>query len=287
MQDQTIFKTLDQLEQGTPSNKTITLKSVFKQGKTTVQPVADGTGWYKGVERLSEDQKKGRTHWAESTSKYIIKNGTSFNLNDEAQRITWDWVKHSPCICESWEEVQMTPGAEFWVHHEGEEAQKSVSRKEQKYKALKLVMEDNSANYPLRTKLLGVNMENEAAMVLKEYLLDAAETTPEKVINIYESHDLSFRLLFLKAIDNNIITKDQRTGIYTYGNTVLGMTESSAIAWMQDKSNKNLVDMLEKEANPEYFVKEVKAEAHVPMEKEDRIPTGGTKVSTGRKTKKD
>ena len=277
MSDQTIFKTLDQLEQGTPSSKVIKLKSVYKQGKTTVQPVRDGTGWYKGVERLSEDDKKSRTHWAEPTSKYVIKDGVIFDLNDEAQRMTWAWVKYSPCICETYEEVQFTPGAEFWVHHEGEEAQKSVVRKEIKYKALKLVMDDNAANYPLRTKLLGVNMDNESAVVLKEYLLGAAENTPEKITAIYESHDLSFRLLFLKALDRNLIHKDPGSGIYTYGNTVLGMTEASAIAWMQDKQNKALVDMLEKESNPDYFVKEeLEHKPPTPMEKEPRVSTGRT-----------
>lgn len=254
--DKSMFKTLEQLEEGTPSHQVIRLKSVYKQGKTTVQPVKDGTGWYKGVERLSEDQKKSRTHWAEPTSKYVLKDGTTFDLSDEAMRITWAWVKHSPCIALTYEEVQFTPGTEFFIHVDGEEAQKSVTRKETKYKAARLIMEDNAANYPLRAKLLGVNMDNEVAIVLKEYLLDQADTVPEKVISIYESHDLSYRLLLLKAMDKDIIKRDAQSGIYTYGNTVLGMTEDTAVAWMQDKNNRSLVELMEKEANPEYFVKE-------------------------------
>lgn len=282
--DQTIFKTLEQLEEGTPANKIIRLKSVFKQGKTTVQPVRDGTGWYKGVERLSEDQKKGKIHIVEPTSKYIIKDGTTFDLNNEAMRVTWNWVKYSSCIAETYEQVQMTPGAEFYIHIEGEEAEKSVQRKERKYKASKLVMEDNAANYPLRIKLLGVNMDTEAGIILKEFLLDEVEKQPERIIAIYESHDLSFRLLLLKALDKDIIKKDPAAGIYTYGNTVLGMTEASAIGWMQDKKNANLVDLLEKETSPEYFVKELpKSKPHSPMGKDAIDKT----VSRARGTKKD
>lgn len=254
--DQTVFKTLEQMEKGTPANKIIKLKSVFKQGKTTVQPVKDGTGWYRGVERLSEDQKKSRTHWAEPTSKYVIKDGTTFDLNDEAMRITWEWVKHSACIADTYEEVQFTPGTEFYIFIEGEEAQKSVSRKEKKYKASKLVMEDNAANYPLRCKLLGVSMDGEPSIVLKEYLLEEADKETDKVIAIYESHDLSYRLLLLKAIDKGIVSKDLQSGIHTYGNTVMGMTQDACLAWMQDTQNKHLVELLEKETNPEYFVKE-------------------------------
>ena len=79
--DSTIFKSLEQLEQGTPTDKVIRLKSVYKIGKTTMQPVADGHGWYKGIPRLSEDDKKALKYWAEPTSKFTIKDGTTFDLN--------------------------------------------------------------------------------------------------------------------------------------------------------------------------------------------------------------
>ena len=73
----------------------------FKTGKTTVQPVKDGMGWYLGVPRLSEEDKRKLTHWAEPESKFVLKDGVTFDLTDNAQKITWDWVKHSPCIAEN------------------------------------------------------------------------------------------------------------------------------------------------------------------------------------------
>jgi hypothetical protein len=249
------FKSLEQLENGTPSDKIIVIKSVFKTGKTTVQPVKDGTGWYLGVARLSEEDKRKLTHWAEPDSKFVLRDGVTFNLNDEAQRITWEWVKHSSCIAPSEEACQHTPGAEFYVYLENEAAAKSISRRELKFDAIKAVLDDNSVNYPMRAELLGVNMDYAAPSVIKDFLLDQAETVPEKVLAIYNGADVSLRLLLLKAKKKGVIFVND-AGFYQYGNVIMGMSEKSVIDWLQDKAHKHLVEMIEKETHPEYFVKE-------------------------------
>lgn len=244
----------EQLENGTPTDKVIHIKSVYKTGKTTVQPVPDGMGWYMGIERLSQEQKNQRQHWAEPNSKFVLKEGTTFDLNIEAQRIAWEWIKHQPCLALSEEDCQFTPGAEFYVFIEGKEAEKNVSRRERKYKAIKYIMDDNSVNYPAQVELLGINMDGESPMVIKDFLLEKAENDPQAILDIYESHDISLRLLLIKAKKKGVITIDQG-GIYRYGNTTLGMTETSCINWMQDRGNKHLVEMLERDVNPEYFAK--------------------------------
>lgn len=262
--EKALNKTLEQLENGTPTDRIIVIKSVFKTGKTTVQPVPDGTGWYLGVERLSEDQKRGRTHIAEPTSKFLIKDGVTFNLNDEAQKITWEWVKHSPCIALSEDQCQHTPSAEFYVYLENEVAAQSISRRELKYKAIQCIMNDNSVNYPLRAELLGVNMDYAKPIVIKEFLLDQAETVPEKVLAIYEGADVSVRLLLLSARKKGVVIVDD-AGFHRYGNVVLGMSEKAAVDWLQDKSHKHIISQIEKDTNPEYFPAEQTTQEAAPL----------------------
>lgn len=253
--ERTINNNLEQLENGTPSDKIIVIKSVFKTGKTTVQPVADGTGWYLGVARLSEEDKRKLTHWADPTSKFVVKDGVTFNLNDEAQRITWEWVKHSPCIAKNLEDCQHTPGAEFYVYLENEEASKSTSRRELKYRAIQCILNDNSVNYPMRSELLGINMDYATPIVIKDFLLDQAEQKPEKILQIYEGGDVSIRLLLIKARKKGTIKVDD-SGFYRYGNVVLGMSEKASVDWLQDRAHKHIIEMIEKETSPEYFIKE-------------------------------
>lgn len=251
--EKAMFNNIDQLENGTALDKIIKLKSVYKTGKTIVQPVKDAlTGWFKGIQRLSEDEKRKLTYWAEPTSKFTIKDGTTFDLNNEAEKATWDWVKHCSCIADSEEDCQFTPGAEFYIFLENKEAETSVSRRERRFKAQKFIMEDNASLYPVRASLLGVEMDGESPIVIKDFLLAQAEQNPNKVLAIYEGHDISLRLLLLKAQKLNVITSDQ-SGLFRYGNVVLGMTEVSCIAWMQDAGNKHLVELLEREVNPDYF----------------------------------
>lgn len=248
-----VFKNIEQLENGTVTDKVIRLKSVYKTGKTTVQPCKDAmTGWYKGIPRLSDEEKRKLVYWADPTSKFTIQDGTTFDLNDPAQKTIWEWVKHCPCIAPTEEDCQFTNGAEFYIYLENREAEVSVGRKERRYKANKYIMEDQPSLYPVRASLLGVEMEGESPVIIKDFLLTQADQNPDKVLAIYEGHDISVRLLLLKAKKTNVITSD-RSGLYRYGNTAIGMSEASVISWLQDAGNKHLVELIEKETNPEYF----------------------------------
>jgi len=248
------FNSIEQLENGTALDKIIVLKSVFKQGKTTVQPVADGMGWYKGIPRLSEEDKRKLVHWAEPTSKFVIKEGTVFDLNDDAQKITWDWVKHSPCICATREEVDHTPGAEFYIHLENEEAKNNISRLELKHKATEYILKDNSVNYPMRAELLGINMDGDSPVIIKEYLMEQADKHPEKILTVYSAKDVAVKLLLLKGIKKHVI-KIGDGGLYTYGGNVLGTSEKSAVNWLSDTDNAEIVKLLQREVDPDYFKK--------------------------------
>jgi len=63
---------LEQIENGPVTHRVIELRSVFKTSKTTIQPVPDGMGWWLGLPRLSEEDKRKLTYWAEPDSKFVI-----------------------------------------------------------------------------------------------------------------------------------------------------------------------------------------------------------------------
>lgn len=258
--DSAVFNNISQLENGTPSDKVIVLKSVFKQGKTTVMPVPNEMGWYLGIPRLSEDEKRKLAHWAEPDAKCVLRENKTFDLNDDAQRVTWEWVKHSPCICETKDAVQHTPGAEYYIHLENEEAKKNVSRYELKNKASDYVLNDSPTNYQMRIELLGIEMSGDSPWILKEFLLEQADTNPEKIIAIYCSKDISIKLLLLKALKKNIIRIGEG-GLYMYGSNVLGTSEASAVVWMSESDNAEIVKVLQREIDPEYYKKEEKPKA--------------------------
>lgn len=259
---ESIINNIEQLENGTATDKIIEIKSIYKNGKTTVQPVRDPlSNWYKGIERLSDDDKRHRKFWAEPNTVFTLKDGVIFDLNKEDHRATWAWVKYQPCLAMSYEECQSQPAAEFYVHFRNLEAQTRISVKRLKAKAFDLILNDVSTNYPLRAKLLGVNMDGEKEVsVIMDFLLDQAETSPEKVIRIYEDKLVSLRMLLISAVEKGKITVEP-SGAYRYGNLYLGMAEDSVVDWMNSPDNKNTVKLLEEEVNPEYFKARVKKDA--------------------------
>lgn len=262
MKDETMFN-LEQKENGTPTAKIITLRGVYKT-KRTVQPAFDpATGWYAGVERISEDAKKDLTYYitvgetgdkARLNTSLTLEDGMTFDLSKEVDAINWNWVKHLPAVSHSFEDAQKSKLAEFYVLIEGREAQKKNKEISLRHKAVQLVLEDSPVNYENRALLLGHDMKGENPEIVKEFLLEMADTKKScaRVIEIYTSNSLNIQLLYLKAKQKNIITSTPN-GAVKYGSQILGMSDEGAIVFLQSKENREVVTLLEKEVSPEYF----------------------------------
>jgi len=285
-----MHNSIEQLENGTVTDKLIEIKSIYKNGKTTVQPVKDPlSGWYKGVERLSENDKRDLKFWAEPSSKFVLQEGIVLDLNDPQHKVIWSWLRYQSCLAMSYEECQSRPAAEFYVHLQHKEAVKSVTRKKLKYQAMKFISEDNAANYPLRVKLLGINMDGEDPVVIENFLLDRADTEPTKIIKLYKDKFLSLRMLLMEAVSKRKILIEP-SGAYRYGNMFLGMTEDSALDWMNASENASVVRLLEEDVHPEYFKEEVmedvEEEAIIPITTAPKPVNTNTKPSKKTTTKK-
>jgi hypothetical protein len=128
---------------------------------------------------------------------------------------------------------------------------------------MRLVDEDKVENYSLRAKLLGIPMDGEDPLIIKNFLLDQADSNPARVLKIYEDSQLSLRLLLIKALEKGKVTIDP-SGAYRYGHVLMGMSEDSVVSWMSSSDNKNTVNLLEREVNPDYFEKEGSAKKETP-----------------------
>lgn len=254
------FEEVDQLKNGTRANKIIELRSIYKDGKHTVQPAFDQkSGWYAGVERLSDEEKKERRYYvtvgetgerARNNTKLRLENGTIFDLSDPRDTINWEWVKHLPCVAMSYREAQMGK-ALFYVHIEGREAEERIKLSDMLYEAMKLVKEDPKSNHVNRALLLGFDMEGEEPATVEDLLLDIAKKTPEKIFRIYRDKSMKIHLLFEKALKGKHVSLDAVNGVYMFGSTILGISKEASIAFLQQ--NEDLLELLERDVNPEYF----------------------------------
>lgn len=90
---------------------------------------------------------------------------------------------------------------------------------------------------------------------VEDYLLQVAEKTPEKIINLYVGDDLSLRLLFCEACDKRVIYRKQ--GLYMYSdNVMLGASDDAVITWMKEAKNKKTLELIRRDAFPEQYADE-------------------------------
>ena len=242
---ETLPKTLSQVE---AEKGVIILKAVYKNaGPFTACPVKDPDrpGFYLGVERLSDEEKRKREYYVEPEKLAIkIKDGKIFDLSKIVDRLNWGWIKYVPEVVGSFEKAQKSSyEIRFYVKIEEVESQKTISRINLKLKALNLVDQDDPLNYSSRVRLLEMDMRGQTALSQKEFLMEEAEREPQKVINAYESDTIGIRLLVLNALDRNIIIYDQN--IYSYNTVTLGMNEDAVVEFLVRSVNRPIRELIE------------------------------------------
>jgi hypothetical protein len=247
---------------GSPSNEQIiTLKSVYgKLNKVIVYPVKDSsTGRYLGGVKLVDSkgdavithEERMSGEWFPTVNDYVsLVDGISFDLSDTNQKKTWEWLKHSTKIADSWEAAQSSPTAEFYIYIPEAIAQEKVQKANLKFQALRFVMEDAPENMYNIVKLLGHNMDSFKPVEVKEFLLNIVETNPRLIISAYTDSNMKTRLFILDAKAKGVIV--HKYGVYNYGDETLGIDEPQVIAWLQEPKNKKIVDAIKLETYPEY-----------------------------------
>lgn len=253
---------------GAPANdQMIILKNVYKITRVRVYPTRDkNTGRFLGGVKnvdsqgdaiLNEEERKlGADAFAKATDSITLEDGMSFDLTNPHDAKVWSWVKHSTKVADSWEDAQRSPSAEFYVYIPEQEAEKTVNRVSNKYKALQYVMEDSRANHYTICRLLGNKMDSVPYSQVQEFLLDMAEKHSQKIISVYTDSTVKTKLFLLDALEKEVIVL--RNQVYTYQNEILGISEEAVIEWLQNPKNKNIVNMIYSEVYPEYTADETK-----------------------------
>jgi hypothetical protein len=101
-----------------------------------------------------------------------------------------------------------------------------------------------------KCRLLGRNMRNAPLADAQAYLLETADKTPDRIIDLYTGQDSGLQLLLLDAKEKNIIRKVN--GWYMYGDTNLGATDEAVIVYLKTPMNKPMLDALKKHVYPEF-----------------------------------
>lgn len=194
----------------------------------------------------------------------VIKEGTTFDLDDPLQNNIWKSIKDSVLIVPTRDARDANGNllidgdklrygeAEIWVDIPGEESEKSVAKKKLISKAWIFIEKDSVDGRLTKCKLLGKNLRNAPSSDVEDYLYQQAEKNPQLVIDLYTNGDTALKLLLIDAKERNIVRKVN--GLFMFGESVLGSTDDAIILFFKTPANKTILDLIKKETYPEFAV---------------------------------
>ena len=236
-------------------NRVIEFRTRLNLYKHTFQPVMDRrTKRLKGVDVLSEEQKRNRPYVVDHTTSFTVESGTTLDLSNYIDAVTWEWLKHCPEIAHSKMEA-LRGKAYFYIYDEAAEIEAAARLADLTRKALNYVHDTSDVKLQEKARLLEKGLEHLSPYQLRKYLNDLAMSDKYddvmKIINIYEDPEAKERLFLLKLLDAQIVRNINE--VMKFGDVDLGVGETQAIAFLRNPENANLVKMLRKRLYPEVY----------------------------------
>jgi hypothetical protein len=223
---------------------------------------------------LSEEDvrkmSRGEVHFVAADQVFEIVDGTTFDLDDIVDKAKWEAIEFCNWIAKDRfqrdaEGNLMIDGnsrkygvADLFVERPGELTRAKLDKKQLIFRASQYVYEDSETERIKKCRVLGRNLTNAIPADILDYLIETAEKTPNKVIDLYEGEDWRMHLFLLDAIDRGVIRRAD--GIYKYDDKMLGGSMEATITFLRDIRFKKLLDSIKRETYPELQPKQVIAE---------------------------
>lgn len=218
---------------------------------------------------LSEDEIKrmnaGLIHFVPANHVFEIVDGTTFNLDDVVDKANWEaiefcnWIAKDRYQRDEQGNLIIDGGAkrygvaDLYVERPGEITKAKVDKKQYVYRALSYIYEDAEPERIKKCRVLGRNLSTAVPADVLDYLIEIAEKTPKKIIDLYEGEDWKMHLFILDAVDRGVIRKSD--GIYKYDDKMLGGSIEATITFLRDIRFKKLVDSIKRETYPNLLTK--------------------------------
>lgn len=203
---------------------------------------------------------------------FVIKHGTTFNLDIPAEKAAWEAIQFSSFIAQRRDErdnkgnykidgekphldnrgnpVGRYGIADLYIDHPGEAAKSRNDFRKLKNQAENLILNDDLAHRVLICKLLEKDMSHSHPSDVEDYLMTLAGNQPQKVIELYTGTTTNIRLLLLKALEDHIVNR--RGGLLIYADdVVLGGSMDAAVSFLANPMNLQVKNLIQRETFPE------------------------------------
>lgn len=212
------------------------------------------------------DMSAGIVHFVPADKVYQVIDGTHFNLNDIVDAADWAAIEHCNWIAKDRSQRDEDGNliidggakrygiADLYVERPGETNRIKMSKKQIVFNASQYIYEDSETERIKKCRVLGRNLANASTADVLDFLIEIAEKTPKKIIDLYEGEDWKMHLFILDAVDRGVIRRSD--GIYKYDDKMLGGSIEATITFLRDIRFKKLVDSIKRETYPNLMTKQ-------------------------------
>lgn len=129
-----------------------------------------------------------------------------------------------------------------------------MTKKQLVFRASSYVYEDSESERLKKCRVLGRNLSNANPADVLDFLIENAEKSPKKIIDLYEGEDWKMHLFILDAVDRGVIRRAD--GIYKYDDKMLGGSIEATITFLRDIRFKKILDSIKRETYPNLWAKQ-------------------------------
>jgi len=233
---------------------------------------------------LSEADKKA---WSNGTpfipeNQYVlVEHNTTFDLDNPLQAAQWEAIKNSKLIApertakdssgnylidgsmpniDKYNNPKGRYGlAELYIERPGRSSDIRMTLEKQIHEAKGIVFNDSKEHQIMICRLYDKDMSHAHSADIEAFLIDQAQSNPEKLMKYYNSEEASARLLTIMARDAKVITI-KTDGMY-YSDIKLGRDLDSTVELLKLPENKPLRTAIQNETFPELEKKTSKTKA--------------------------
>ncbi len=230
---------------------------------------------------LSEADKKAwstGTPFIPDNEPIVVEHNTVFDLDDPLQAAQWEAIKNSKLIApertakDSSGNFLIDGGvpyidqynnphgryglAELYIERPGRSSDIRMTLEKRIYEAKGLVFNDSKEHQVMICRLYDKDMSHAHNADIEAFLIDQAQSNPDRLIKYYNSEESAARLLVLMARDAKVISV-KSDGMY-YSDIKLGRDLDSTVEMLKLAENKPLRAAIQNETFPELKAKQGK-----------------------------
>lgn len=219
---------------------------------------ADKKAWGSGTVFIPENQP------------VIVEHNTTFDLTNPLQAAQWEAIKNSKFIAperdakdgsgnyiidggmptiDRYDNPHGRYGlAELYIERPGRTSDIRMSLEKKIFEAKGLVFNDSKEHQIMVCRLYDKDMSHSHTADIEAFLIDQAQSNPERLIKYYNSEESAARLLVIMARDANVIVT-KSDGMY-YSDIKLGRNLDTTVELLKLPENKPLRQAIQNETFP-------------------------------------